>query len=150
VTFSGEAKKLDFYNGHRVSGVHAIRFTATVDKKHTVVAYLLSPRSYQALCKAGLIAGCAAMSPAYQIFATAGALNTPVDNNQFGLLTSAEKAVWNNFYGGADTYNAVVSRLGFLVSMAYNHGVAGALQGKGAPAGATSRCGTPTRAPART
>ncbi len=147
VQFNGTAVRLASYPGYKGSSpLYAIRFTATIGtapNSQTVVAYLMSPSSYRTLCQASAISGggCRWMSTAYQIFATDGALSAPVDNNQFKLLTPAQQAVWVNLYpkltpAGARAaaqanYNAVVARLGFIVSMAYNHGVAGGLQTKG-------------------
>jgi hypothetical protein len=147
VQFNGTTVQLASYPGYTgTSALYAIKFTASIGaapNQKTVAAYLLSPSSYQTLCKAGAISGgsCKWMSTAYQIFATDGALNTPVDNNQFSLLTSAQRAVWVSLYpklkpaaalaAAQANYNAVVGRLGFIVSMAYNHGVAGGLQTTG-------------------
>jgi hypothetical protein len=145
VQFNGTAVQLASYPGYTgTSPLYAIKFSATVGaspNSQTVIAYLLSPSSYRTLCKAGAISGgsCKWMSTAYQIFATDGALNTPVDNNQFKLLTPAQQAVWVQIFGGGASgkaaaqanYNAIVGRLGFIVSMAYNHGVAGGLQTPG-------------------
>lgn len=130
VTFVGTAMKLASYNGYSLPNIYAIKFTANTSNG-PLSAYLLSPTSYQALCKAGAIAGCSAKTPAYQVFATDGALNTPPDLNQFGLLTPAEQAMWNTYYSGSTNYNAIVGRLGLIVSMAFNHGIAGGLQTPG-------------------
>ena len=142
------------YTGRKA--LFAIQFTATVGPPipaspgspsgATLTAYVLSPSSYQTLCKANVIGylpppaakangggSCSWMSPAYQIFATDGALNTPRSadpTSQFHLLSQTERQVWEP-YGGVDNYNAVVSRLGFMISMAFNHGVAGGLQSPG-------------------
>jgi len=125
--FDGTAVQLPSYPGYTgTTPLYAIKFTG-----NGASAYVLSPVSYQILCQAGAIAGCSTMSPAYQIFATDGALNTPIDNNQFQLLSPAEQLAWNNNFGGVGNYNAVVGRLGFIISMAYNHGVAGGLQTSG-------------------
>lgn len=125
--FTGSVTTLPSYPGY--SGSAAL--TAIKFEGGGVSAYVLSPVTYQALCVAGAIAGnCGYMSPAYQIFATDGALNTPIDNNQYELLSTAEKNAWTP-YGGAGTYNLVVARLGFIMSMALNHGVAGGLTSPG-------------------
>lgn len=121
--FSGSVETLPSYPNYSGSApLTAIKFEGG-----GVAAYVLSPVTYQALCAAGAIPGnCGYMSPAYQIFATDGALNTPIDDNQFKRLSAAERDAWNT-YGGAGTYNLVVGRLGFIMSMALNHGVAGGL-----------------------
>ena len=107
--------------------LQAIKFTS-IDTN--AVAYVLSPVSYEVLCKASAVtAGCG--SPAYQVFAAAGSLAAPGDNNQFSLLTTAEQDVWINQYGNVANYNAVVARLGLLISAAFNRGVAGGLQSDG-------------------
>lgn len=125
--FEGTAVQLPSYPGYTgTTPIYAIKFTG-----NGASAYVLSPVSYQVLCKAGAIAGCTTMSPAYQIFATDGALNTPIDNNQFQLLSASEQQAWNDNFGGVSNYNAVVGRLGFIISMAYNHGVAGGLTTSG-------------------
>lgn len=134
--FAGAAETLKSYPGYTGKAtLSAIKFTG-----RGVSAYVLSPASYQVLCKAGAIPGnCGYMTPAYQIFATDGALNTPVDDNQFELLSPDEKAAWEPYHimvagqsdGGRDTYRKVVARLGFIMSMALNHGVAGGLQSPG-------------------
>lgn len=110
------------YNGP----VNVIQFSATINQQQ-VVANVLSPASYQALCKSGAIGGCAFMTPAYQIFAGAGALSTPTDNNQFLMLSPQQRSVWNNTYGGTTIYNQLVARLGLILSNAFNRGVAGGL-----------------------
>lgn len=134
--FAGVATTLASYPGYTgPATLSAIKFTG-----NGVSAYVLSPVTYQVLCQAGAIPGnCGYMSPAYQIFATAGALNTPVDSVQFALLSPAEKAAWAPYSvevggqpdGGLTIYNQLVGRLGFIMSMALNHGVAGGLQTPG-------------------
>ena len=134
--FAGVATTLNSYPGYTGKAkLSAIKFTG-----NGVSAYVLSPTSYQLLCKANAIPGnCGYMTPAYQIFATDGALNTPVDANQFALLSPQEKAAWEPYHvlvnnesdHGLATYNQVVARLGFIMSMALNHGVAGGLQSTG-------------------
>jgi hypothetical protein len=140
--FAGEVKTLTSYPGYKAP-LSAIKFTG-----RGVSAYVLSPASYQVLCKAGAIPGnCGYMTPAYQIFATDGALNTPIDGNQFALLTPEEKAAWEPYHvlvnnesdHGLATYNQVVARLGFIMSMALNHGVAGGLQSPGGLCGDTAK-----------
>lgn len=133
--FTGEVTTLASYPGYTgTETLTAIKFTG-----NGVSAYVLSPVTYQTLCQAGAIPGnCGYMTPAYQIFATDGALNTPVDNNQFMLLTQTERDAWAP-YGGSGLYPQVVARLGFIMSMALNHGVAGGLQTPGGLCGDTSR-----------
>lgn len=142
--FAGEVKTLASYPGYTGKAtLSAIKFTG-----RGVSAYVLSPVSYQVLCKAGAIPGnCGYMTPAYQIFATDGALNTPIDGNQFALLSPDERAAWEPYHimvsgksdGGLATYNQVVGRLGFIMSMALNHGVAGGLQSPGGLCGDTAK-----------
>ena len=128
------------YPGYTGSArLYAIQFTAQIRTILQVVAYVLSPDSYQTLCAAGAIPGCSAYSVSYQVFATAGALTTPVDNNQFELLTPAQQHVWNTYFGGSSNYSAVVSRLGFIISMAFNHGVAGGLTTTGGLCGSYTK-----------
>ena len=97
VQFNGTTVQLASYPGYTgTSALYAIKFTASIGSatnQKTVTAYLLSPSSYRTLCKAGAISGgsCKWMSTAYQIFATDGALSAPVDNNQFNLLTPAQR-----------------------------------------------------------
>lgn len=144
--FAGTTVTLKSYSGYAGKApLKAIKFTGG-----GVSAYVLSPATYQLLCKAGAIPGaCGYMTPAYQIFATDGALNTPIDDKQFALLTPAEKKAWAPYAtvvggksdGGLATYNKTVARLGFIMSMALNHGVAGGLQSKG------GLCGDKTKYP---
>ncbi len=131
VTFSGKAVQIEYPSYSGGTPLYAIKFTAQVRTILNVVAYVLSPDSYKTLCLAGSIQCGSAYSTPYQVFATAGALTTPVDNNQFQLLTSTEQGVWNRYFGGSSNYGAVVSRLGFVISMAFNHGVAGGLPNTG-------------------
>ena len=129
VTFNGQTVTLPGpgnpgaypgYTGTRP--LQAIQFTSPATG---AVAYVLSPVSYQVLCKAKVVsAGCG--TPAFQIFAAAGALAAPGDNNQYALLTPAQQEVWDS-YGGAGAYNLVVARLGLIISAAFNRGVAGGL-----------------------
>lgn len=151
VDFKGTAVTLpaNAYPGYTgKTPLRAIRFTARVDvplitgpelgaiplPTTEVVAYVLSPTSYKVLCnfKTGtnpktplVTAGCG--SPAAQVFAGNGALATPGDNNQFLMLSTDEQNVWNFYFGGVGNYNAVAGRLGFILSTAFNRGVAGGL-----------------------
>lgn len=144
--FTGEVTTLKGYPGYKGKAkLTAIKFIG-----HGVSAYVLSPATYQVLCMAGAIPGnCGYMTPAYQIFATDGALNTPVDGQQFALLSADEKAAWEPYRvmngdvsdHGLQTYNTLVARLGFIMSMALNHGVAGGLQSPG------GLCGDKTKYP---
>lgn len=116
--------------GQKIKTLYAIEFSAPIPgTSDTAVAYVLSPASYQVLCKANVVtAGC--YSPAYQVFAADGALanpnTTPQQKGQFALLTDAQQAVWTT-YGGTEAYNLVVARLGVIISSAFNRGVAGGL-----------------------
>lgn len=129
VTFNGQAVTLPspgnpgaYPNYTGSTPLQAIKFTSPTTG---AVAYVLSPVSYQVLCNAKVVsAGCG--TPAFQIFAASGALAAPGDNNQYELLTPAQKEVWAH-YGGAGTYNLVVARLGLIISAAFNRGVAGGL-----------------------
>lgn len=149
VTFSGKAIALPagaypgytaakLPPGQKIQTLYAIEFSAPIPgTSDTAVAHVLSPVSYQVLCKAKVVtAGC--YSPAYQIFAADGALTNPnttlQQQGQFALLTPTQKAVWNNYggtpgkhNGGTIAYNRVVARLGVIISSAFNRGVAGGL-----------------------
>lgn len=124
--FTGSVVTLPSYPGYKGKAtLTALKFTG-----NGVSAYVLSPATYQTLCIANAIGDCTYMSTAYQIFAADGALTTPVDGNQFLLLSGPERQAWAQ-YGGEPTYNTVVSRLGLIISMAYNRGVAGGLSTTG-------------------
>ncbi len=117
-----DPNKPPYPNYSGTTPLQAIRF---VSSDTGTVAYVLSPVSYQVLCKAGAAtSGCG--SPAAQVFAGNGALAQPGDANQFALLSPSEQDAWTQ-YGGQPTYNLIVARLGLVISAAFNRGVAGGL-----------------------
>lgn len=144
-TFAGNSPSIkgSIYPGYQgKTPLAVIQFTMMLPgTQDQVVAYLLSPTSYQHLCRRNVIAGCASQSPAEQVFGQQGALAGPPDNNQFGMLSTAQQKVWTDYAVGATTekrhenaianYNALVARLGLIFSNAMNRGVAGGLSKTG-------------------
>ena len=131
----GQAVDLSSQKGKLFPGytgeLHAIKFTATVNKR-TFVAYVLSPVSYASLCNQKSLASCPAnVTPAYQIFAGDGALSA-TGTDQIDMLKKLNPnaaKVWSNYDGvkGRKIYNLIVARLGLIISNAFNRGVAGGL-----------------------
>ena len=124
-TFTGTTVKID-YPGTSIP-VNAIMFTGETTQ---FVAYVFSPADIETMCQQGTLPSddipvlCGGNpSIGYQIYAGAGALQSPPETQvtnmmaqpgTYGLLTGATK----------DEYQAVAARLGFLISTAFNRGVA--------------------------
>lgn len=125
-TFAGTTVQIP-YPGTTVL-VNAIKF---VGNSTDFVAYVFSPADIETMCQEGTMPPadkpvlCGSNSSiGYQIYAGAGALQSPPDKQVSNMkaqpLTYGLKSVTNI----AD-YQAVAGRLGFLISTAFNRGIAG-------------------------
>ena len=107
--------------------ITAMKFTGTAASGN-YVAYVFSPKDYQTGCGNGSIRDPELFHPdvtGYQVFAGDGALNTPVSTTSYSNCCWATVCCHPLLRSyGADGYNAVVGRLGFLISGAMNRGVA--------------------------
>lgn len=131
-TFTSSIVTLTYPGSSPSFQITAMKFTGTAASGN-YVAYIFSPKGYET--------GCAPPSPAipncstpassgYQTFAGDGALNTPSTNDIYNSLLASNLLSSNAVTYGADGYNAVVGRLGFLISGAMNRGVARVSCGK--------------------
>ncbi|MCC6196638.1 MAG: IPTL-CTERM sorting domain-containing protein [Burkholderiales bacterium] len=105
----------------------AMKFTGTATSGN-YVAYVFSPKDYQNGCASQQITNCTSpASTGWQVFADGGMLTTPPDAIPYATYTALSGAslLSSNAgtYGGVG-YNAVVSRLGFLIAAAMTRGVA--------------------------
>jgi Divergent InlB B-repeat domain/IPTL-CTERM motif len=106
--------------------VKAMKFTGTVAGSGSYVAYVFSPKDYQTGCATANIPSQYCSNPpstGYQVFAGAGALGAPLADTYNQLLLAGVLSPNAATYGSSG-YNAVVARLGFLISGAMNRGVA--------------------------
>lgn len=106
--------------------VTAMKFTGTA-ASGGYVAYIFSPIDYQTGCGSGQIPAAYCSSPAssgYQVFAGAGVLGPPSSPDIFNDLLASGSLSANAATNGVASYNAVVGRLGLLISGAMNRGVA--------------------------
>jgi len=104
--------------------VNAMMFKGTTTSG-SYLAYVVSPADYQVGCANGIIPNCVnAGSTGYQVFAGAGAFNTPAAGTYSALSAAGLLSPTAGTYNGDTGYNAVVARLGFLISGAMNRGVA--------------------------
>ncbi|MCC7326918.1 MAG: hypothetical protein IT521_08960 [Burkholderiales bacterium] len=104
--------------------VNAMMFKGTT-ASGSYVAYVVSPADYQVGCASQKIPGCVnAGSTGYQVFAGAGAFNTPAAGTYTALSNAGLLSATAGSYNADTGYNAVVARLGFLISGAMNRGVA--------------------------
>ncbi len=104
--------------------VNAMMFTGTA-ASGGYIAYVVSPADYQVGCATLIIPNCVnAGSTGYQVFAGAGAFNTPAGGTYAALTIANLLSSTAGNYNGNSGYYAVVARLGFLISGAMNRGVA--------------------------
>jgi len=128
-TFDGVAVSID-YPG-TMHEVNAIKFTG---KSTKFVAYVFSPKDVESMCRMGsdnpmpkddaaLVCG-TNPSVGYQIYAAAGALGTPTET-QFENMQNNPKIYQLKAGTVLKDYQQVAARLSFLISTAFNRGVAG-------------------------
>jgi uncharacterized repeat protein (TIGR02543 family) len=106
--------------------VKAMKFTGTATSGN-YVAYVFSPLDYQNGCNAGSILTQYCSLPAstgYQVFAGAGALGPPLSDTYTQLCNANLLLPACATAPDAGDYNALVARLGFLISGAMNRGAA--------------------------
>ena len=128
-TFTGTTVQIP-YPGTNNNMVNAIKFTG---QSTGFVAYVFSPKDIESMCQmnpnpmptadAQDLCG-TNPSAGYQIYAAAGALGTP-PGNQFTNMMS-DPGTYGLLAGTVETdYQQVAARMGFLISTAFNRGVAG-------------------------
>ncbi len=121
--FTSTIVTIPYPNANPPLNVRAMKFTGTA-ASGGYVAYIVDPNDYDTGCQSGAIANCVnASSPGYQVFAGAGAFNTPTPDTYNTLLAGGYLSATAATYGLAG-YQMVVARLGFLISGAMNRGVA--------------------------
>ncbi len=123
-TFTSQVVAIDYPGVTPPYPVNAMMFTGTA-ASGGYIAYVVSPADYQAGCASGKIPGCInAGGTGYQVFAGAGAFNTPPGSTYTTLNTAGLLSSTASTYNAGTGYGAVVARLGFLISGAMNRGVA--------------------------
>jgi Divergent InlB B-repeat domain/IPTL-CTERM motif len=119
--FTSQIVTMDYPGSVPAYPVRALQFTGT---NTGYIAYVFSPIDYQAGCAASSIPNCSApASSGYQVFAGAGTLGAPGAGTYAALLAAGRLSSSASTYGSLG-YDAVVTRLGFLISGAMNRGVA--------------------------
>lgn len=104
--------------------IRAMRFVGQATGN---IAYVFNPIDFQNGCAGGQIAPLYCSTPAttgFQVFASAGALATPVNNDNYNVLSGASPSLLASGQTVAADYNQLVARLGLLISSAMNRGVA--------------------------
>jgi uncharacterized repeat protein (TIGR02543 family) len=119
--FTSQAVTMTYPGSVPPYSVKALKFTGNVTG---YIAYLFNPIDYQAGCAAAAIPNCSApASSGYQVFAGAGTLGAPGTGTYAALLAANQLSATASTYGNIG-YDALATRLGFLVSGAFNRGVA--------------------------
>jgi len=121
--FTSTIVTIPYPNASPPLDVRAMKFTGTAASGN-YVAYVVDPNDYNSGCQSGAIANCInSSSPGYQVFAGAGVFNTPTPDIYNTLLAGGYLSANAATYG-VGGYQAIVARLGFLISGAMNRGVA--------------------------
>ncbi|MCC6870437.1 MAG: IPTL-CTERM sorting domain-containing protein [Burkholderiales bacterium] len=121
--FTSTIVTIPYPNANPPLNVRAMKFTGSAASGN-YVAYVVDPNDYNTGCQSGAIANCVnASSPGYQVFAGAGVFNTPTPDTYNTLLAGGYLSATAATYG-VGGYQAIVARLGFLISGAMNRGVA--------------------------
>jgi len=122
--FTGTVVAINYPGVTPAYPVNALMFKGTAASGN-YVAYVVSPADYQVGCATLVIPNCVnAASTGYQVFAGAGAFNTPAAATYTALLNAGLLSATAAGYNAGTGYDAVVARLGFLISGAMNRGVA--------------------------
>ena len=128
-TFKGVASTIT-YPGY-IPPIKAIKFTGNATG---AVVYIISPTSMVAMCNSPTVKNqlnCSIPNTTgYQVFAAAGALGAPTQSMYNSLITDESLKIWQT-YGGFGNYVQVAGRLAFIISTAFNRGVAGIVPRKG-------------------
>lgn len=131
-TFDGKTVQIAYPGTSHL--VNAIEFTG---KSTGFVAYVFSPKDIDAMCRldnnpmppsdATTLCGTNS-SVGFQIYAAAGALGTPPTTQFDNMLRDA--STYKLTTSDHNDYQSVAARLGFLISTAFNRGVAGLMECK--------------------
>ena len=135
-TFAGTTVQIPYPGITPSHMVNAIKFTG---QSTGYVAYVFSPKDIESMCQmspnpmpAADVPDLCGSNPSvgYQIYAGAGALGTPpwskdMENNHVTNMISNPKIYGLKTGTVVSEYQKVAARMGFLISTAFNRGVAG-------------------------